>query len=372
MQKRKIIQITLISAGLLLLIFTYILYPGIKKNNNLEVNKAKKRIETQKEIKKLEKKDKILTNKIKKQKNYFTSSNLIKKKIEIKKLEMLQQNLIDQIQAEKESFNFEGPLKKLVEQEQALIEKIQKEKEHLMTDKSPKKNVIKSLEKDLKKISSYLRKKRDVIENFENTLQKTSSLLAKKRSKLRKEDSDADFILKNLEDDLQKNNYLLTNRREKLEDKEKKIKTEEGKSNTFKNVEYGGLYDLDKPFKVNSEIAYIDDENPDIVYMTNMQVTLNMEGRSIIITSDKGHYNKMTYDCFFELNVRATDGETVIVAENLDLLATEDSIIAYNNVYLTDVQGSLLADKVLYDLETKKYDITMNSDTKRVKVKLFQ
>ena len=132
------------------------------------------------------------------------------------------------------------------------------------------------------------------------------------------------------------------------------------------------MYDLDKPFKVNSEIAYIDNENPDIVYMTNMQVTLNMDDRSIIITSDKGHYNKMTYDCFFELNVRATDGETVIVADNLDLLSTEDAIIAYNNVYLTDLQGTLLADKVFYDLETKKYDITMNSDIKRVKVKLFQ
>ena len=372
MQKKKIAQITLISVGLLLLIFTYFLYPGIKNNNNLEVDKAKKRIQTQEEIKKLEKKDKILTNKIKKQKNYFTSSNLIKKKTEIKKLEILQQNLIDQIQEEKESFNLEGPLKKLVEQEQKLIEKIQKEKERLITNKSPKKNVIKSLEQDLKKITSNLIKKRDVIENFENTLQKTSSLLAKKRSKLRKEDSDADFILKGFEDDLKKNNYLLTDKRENLEDKEMKIKTDKGKSNTFKNVEYGGLYDLDKPFQVNSEIAYIDNENPDIVYMTNMQVTLNMEDRSIIITSDKGNYNKMTYDCFFELNVRATDGETVIIAENLDLLATEDSIIAYNNVYLKDLQGSLLADKVLYDLETKKYDITMNSDIKRVKVKLFQ
>ena len=72
MQKKKITQITLISAGLLLLIFTYVLYPGVKKNNNLEADKAKKRIETQEEIKKLEKKDKIITNKIKKKKNYIT------------------------------------------------------------------------------------------------------------------------------------------------------------------------------------------------------------------------------------------------------------------------------------------------------------
>ena len=72
MQKKKIAQITLISAGLLLLIFTYILYPVVKRSNNLEESKAKKKIETQEEIKKLEKKDKILTDKIQKKKNYFT------------------------------------------------------------------------------------------------------------------------------------------------------------------------------------------------------------------------------------------------------------------------------------------------------------
>ena len=38
--------------------------------------------------------------------------------------------------------------------------------------------------------------------------------------------------------------------------------------------------------------------------------------------SDKGKYNKVTYDCFFEKNVKATEGETEIFAENLDLLAT--------------------------------------------------
>ena len=372
MQKRKIIQITLISAGFLLIIFTYFLYPVIKRSNNLEANKIEKKIEVEEEIQELEEKEQTLTDKIEEVKNYFTSSNLIKKQEEIQKLEVLQQDLIDQIQEEKESFNLGEPLKKLEEREQTLIEKIQKEKERIAKDESPKKKIIKDLENDLKKTTSSLRKKQDVIENLENELQKTSSLLAEKRSKLRKEDSNVGLDLETLEEDLEKTSNLLTNKREDLEGKEMKIKSEEGKSNTFKNVEYGGLYDLDKPFTVSSKIAYIDNESPDIVYMTNMHVALSMDDRVIIITSDKGNYNKMTYDCFFELNVKATDGETVILAENLDLLATEDSIIAYNNVYLTDVQGSLLADKVLYDVETKKYDITMHSDMKKVKVKLYQ
>jgi hypothetical protein len=142
--------------------------------------------------------------------------------------------------------------------------------------------------------------------------------------------------------------------------------------NTFENVEYKGLYDINKPFKVKSEKAYILINEPDVIYMTNMYVTLDMDdGRVIIITSDKGKYNKVTYDCFFENNVKAIDGETTVLAENLDLLATEDSATVYNNVFLTNDKGSLRADKVYYDFETKHYQVSMFSDDK-VKIKLIK
>ena len=142
--------------------------------------------------------------------------------------------------------------------------------------------------------------------------------------------------------------------------------------NTFENVEYNGLYDMNKPFKVKSEKAYVLIKEPDVIYMTNMHVTLDMDdGKVIIITSDKGRYNKVTYDCFFENNVKAIDGETTVLAENLDLLATEDSATVYNNVFLTNDKGSLRADKVYYDFETNHYQVSMFSDDK-VKIKLIK
>ena len=142
--------------------------------------------------------------------------------------------------------------------------------------------------------------------------------------------------------------------------------------NTFENVEYKGVYDINKSFKVKSEKAYILINEPDVIYMTNMYVTLDMDdGRIIIITSDKGIYNKVSYDCFFENNVKAIDGETTVLAENLDLLATEDSATIYNNVFLTNDKGSLRADKVYYDFETKHYQVSMFNDEK-VKIKLIK
>ena len=150
------------------------------------------------------------------------------------------------------------------------------------------------------------------------------------------------------------------------------ISTEDDNINTFENIEYTGAYNIHNPFTVSSEKAYILKEEPNIVHMAKMKVILHMkDGRIIVITSDKGKYNKETYDTFFEDNVKATDGKTIILAENLDLLATEDFVTVQNNVVLTNDSGSLLADKIDYDFETKYYKISMFNDRK-VKIKLTQ
>ena len=144
------------------------------------------------------------------------------------------------------------------------------------------------------------------------------------------------------------------------------------KTTTFESLEYKGLYNFDKPFKVRSEKAYILNEEPDIVYMDTMRVILYLgDGRIVNITSDKGRYNKRTYDCFFEQNVKATDESTIIFAENLDLLATENSVKIYNSVFLDYATGSLQADKIDYNFETKYFKVSMFDD-KAIKMKIIQ
>ena len=146
----------------------------------------------------------------------------------------------------------------------------------------------------------------------------------------------------------------------------------ESQITAFENVEYKGLYDFDKPFKVKSKKAYILNEEPDIVYMNSMHVILYLsDGRIVNITSDKGRYNKITYDCFFEKNVKATDENTIILAENLDLLAKKNYIEVYNNVTLDHTAGYLEADKINYDLETKHFKVSM-FDEKSIRMKVIR
>ncbi len=148
--------------------------------------------------------------------------------------------------------------------------------------------------------------------------------------------------------------------------------TDSAGENTFENVEYKGFYDLESPFVVKSESATMLTEEPDLVFMKNMHVTLYLkDGRVVEITSNEGKYNKVTYDCFFEQNVKATDGETNIFADNLDLLATKNNVQIYNNVNLIYPTGSLLADKIDYDFETKFFKVSMFDDNS-IKMKVTQ
>ena len=64
-EKRKIIQVILVFFGLVLIIFTYFLYPSVNQNKVLESENFKEKINLEKEIAKLEIKKQELLDKIK-------------------------------------------------------------------------------------------------------------------------------------------------------------------------------------------------------------------------------------------------------------------------------------------------------------------
>ena len=151
-----------------------------------------------------------------------------------------------------------------------------------------------------------------------------------------------------------------------------KDKDNENQGSKFEELEFRGFYNFDNPFLIASEEAIISPENSNIVYMTNIKITIEMnDGRTVIILGDNGKYNKATYDCYLENNVIASDGETEILSDNLNLLSSKDSASIYNNVVVNNKNGQLKADKVDYNFESKYYKISMFKD-ERVKIKLIE
>ena len=153
------------------------------------------------------------------------------------------------------------------------------------------------------------------------------------------------------------------------------IGDEKDASNIFENVEYKGIYDIDKTFKVTAKKAHILTDEPDVVFLTDMKVLLEMtDGITWVIVSDKGSYNKITYDCFFRDNAKATDGTTTIFSDYVDLITSKDFVSIYSNVYLVSEKSHIKADKIDYDLSKKLYKISMFQDKQyeKVKVKLVE
>jgi len=141
---------------------------------------------------------------------------------------------------------------------------------------------------------------------------------------------------------------------------------------SFLSLEYKGLYDFDKTFVLKSEKAHIKENEPDIVYMNNVNCILYLKDREVQILSDKAVYNKSNYDIFFYENIKSTDGETKIFSENLDLLGDKSIVKIYNNVVVNYSTGSFLeADTVDYNFETKYFSASMFDD-KRIKMKVFK
>ena len=166
---------------------------------------------------------------------------------------------------------------------------------------------------------------------------------------------------------LNKNKFL----KNKTVQEDEEVSRDSKRHTSFENVKYNGLYN-NKTFTVQADKAHMIKENATIVYMNNMHVIMYLDdGRILNITSNKGTFNKETYDCLFENNVYATDGETEIFSKNLDLLATKNSIEVYNDVKLNYTTGSLQADKIDYDFETKYFKVSMFDD-KTVKMKVIK
>ena len=150
------------------------------------------------------------------------------------------------------------------------------------------------------------------------------------------------------------------------------VKDSENITNKFEELEFRGFYNIDNPFVIISEEATISPENSDMVIMRNVKVTIEMnDNRTIIIYADNGTYIKSSYDIYLRNSVNASDGETEILSDNLNLLSSEDSASIYNNVLVTNKNGQLKADKVDYNFESKYYKVSMFKDEK-IKIKLIE
>ena len=80
------------------------------------------------------------------------------------------------------------------------------------------------------------------------------------------------------------------------------------------------------------------------------------------------HYNKTNHETSFYENVNLKYLNHDAKSENLDLLFIKNIILMYNNLIYINEDMKLLADKFLFNLETKDAKFFMNDASEKVKV----
>jgi len=146
--------------------------------------------------------------------------------------------------------------------------------------------------------------------------------------------------------------------------KENKEKISEEKD-LFFNIEYSGFDLQGNRYLLKSEEAYFDELNQAIVYMNVVNAVFYFkDGTNLYVKANHGIYNNKTLDMKFEQNVKANYLNSQLFAEKAEYSNSKSFLSIYENVRINDIQGNLIADKLLFDITSQKLDITSFSNGK--------
>ena len=145
----------------------------------------------------------------------------------------------------------------------------------------------------------------------------------------------------------------------------KQISKNESDEDVFYNIEYTGLDINGNRYLLKSEEAYLDKLKPELVYMSIVNATFYFKDDTVLYVSSKnGTYNNKTLDMKFENNVKADYESSELFAEKAEYSNSESYLSIYENVKDNNINGNLIADKLLFDITNQKLDITSFNDSK--------
>jgi hypothetical protein len=152
-----------------------------------------------------------------------------------------------------------------------------------------------------------------------------------------------------------------------LDNSEVPLKKEDSLITNLKyNVELteSGQYEI----KADKSKLVIDGDN-EVILMENVIATFTDKNNKIIyITSDSAKFSSVNYNTFFRENIKIRYEENTINSNKLDFNFNESSILIYEDVIYSGLNGIMQTDNIKMNLITKKIEIFMNSSRNKVKI----
>ena len=145
----------------------------------------------------------------------------------------------------------------------------------------------------------------------------------------------------------------------------KQIAQENNDSDVFYNIEYSGLDLAGNRYILRSKEAFSKKENQEVVNMKFVEAIFYFKDDTILkVTSDRGLYNNKSLNMNFYGNVKSFYEESELYAEKAEYSNEKSFLIISENVKIKDVKGSMVADKLYFDIKNKKLNIASFEDNK--------
>ena len=140
--------------------------------------------------------------------------------------------------------------------------------------------------------------------------------------------------------------------------------------NTFFDVQYSGFDKNGNRFVIGSKYANFELERPEVIRMEQILCTFYFkDGTNLIIVSNYGIYNNVTDDMEFTENVKMNYLENVLFAEKANFFNVKKKLTIEGDVKAKGPEGQLNADKLEFDLNSKKLKISM-ANYEKVNIKV--
>ncbi len=133
----------------------------------------------------------------------------------------------------------------------------------------------------------------------------------------------------------------------------------------FYDIEYVGLDLAGNRYILKSKEAFTNKNSTEVINLKLVEATFYFKDGTILnVFSDEGDYNNLNLDMNFYGNVRGIYGESKLYAQKAEYSNRESVLIITDKVKVSDPQGTLNADKLLFDIKKQKLNITSFKNNK--------
>tara|TARA_S200000501_G_scaffold360027_1_gene386633 strand:- start:543 stop:1145 length:603 start_codon:yes stop_codon:yes gene_type:complete len=133
----------------------------------------------------------------------------------------------------------------------------------------------------------------------------------------------------------------------------------------FSNIEYSGLDLSGNRYILKAKQAYNKEKEQEVVNLISVEAFFYFKDNTVLkVISEKGTYNNKTLDMNFYDNIKAIYQNSLLFAQKAKYSNQNGNLIISEKVKLEDKQGTIFADKLLFDIKKQTLNVKAFKDNK--------